>query len=71
MVTLSRHFEIAAQQLLSKSGDLVASISLAGQWDIEQTLERNNKGPEIMDACVHDLFQRQAQLQPDALAIRA
>jgi non-ribosomal peptide synthetase component F len=37
--------------------------------DWEQVQKWNSSCPEVIDACIHDLIHRRAELQPDAVAI--
>lgn len=71
MSAISRQFNHVAQQLLTDVERPMSDISVAGPWDLEQSMRRNSDAPEIVDACIHELVEKQAASRPNALAIRA
>jgi amino acid adenylation domain-containing protein len=71
LIGLCHQFGCVIKQLASQSDAPLHTVSLTGQWDIDQAMERNSHEPEIIDSCVHQLVERQAKERPDAPAIRA
>lgn len=66
----SHQFEHVVQQLSECSESELGALTVAGPWDLRKAIERNNEDPEILDTCVHRLFEDQVRIQPDAPAIQ-
>ncbi|TLD06610.1 uncharacterized protein PgNI_08015 [Pyricularia grisea] len=68
-------FEQAVDQLIERAqngrSDTLADLNLVSAAELDQFKAWNADDPEIVDACFHELFEKQARLRPDALAIRA
>ncbi|KAH8665275.1 hypothetical protein BGZ60DRAFT_540731 [Tricladium varicosporioides] len=65
------HFEAAARNLLLQPSSSLNELSLFGKKDIDQLIEWAGAPIPVKEACVHDLFQAQAGLQPFKQAIHA
>jgi amino acid adenylation domain-containing protein len=68
---LSHHFERVIQQLSTNDQMTIGTISLTGQWDIEQAINRAGEKLEVINSCLHHLIESQALKQPDSPAIQA
>ncbi|KAH0523778.1 hypothetical protein TsFJ059_008738 [Trichoderma semiorbis] len=66
---VSYQFEHVVQQLLNPGNKLIGDISVAGPWDLEQSLKANDDIPDIIDSCFHDLVDKQAIERPNSLAV--
>ncbi|UKZ82421.1 NRPS [Trichoderma virens FT-333] len=71
MKALSHQFNVVANQLVNESNDPLSSITISGEWDLEQAKEWNVENPEILDTCINSLIEKQARIRPDAPAICA
>ncbi|EAW20684.1 putative nonribosomal peptide synthase [Aspergillus fischeri NRRL 181] len=72
VTALSHQIDHVVQQLLKQDNKtLLAQVSVAGPWDLQQAFDRNQEEPEIVDACVHQLIEEQGRIRPDAPAVRA
>jgi amino acid adenylation domain-containing protein len=69
--TLSNHFDYTIQQLCTQQEMSLGEVALNGPRDLEQAIQLSGEAPEIVDACIHELIERQAQLQPHALAVES
>ncbi|KAL5349637.1 hypothetical protein ACLOAV_004667 [Pseudogymnoascus australis] len=49
----------------------LGSLSLTGDWDLEQVTEFNGEGAKTLRSCVHDIIAGHARTRPDAPAICA
>ncbi|RDW58708.1 hypothetical protein BP6252_13184 [Coleophoma cylindrospora] len=68
--TLSFQFEHIVQQLSQElTSQTVADIETISRRDREQILSWNANYPEVLDNCVHHIFESQATKQPNSLAI--
>ncbi|KAL4996439.1 hypothetical protein BDV10DRAFT_187095 [Aspergillus recurvatus] len=71
LVALGYQFEHIVQQLVTQdTTTTLADLSVSGPWDLEQAVSWNQHDPEIVDACFHELVEKQARIRPDAPAIR-
>ncbi|KAH8902238.1 acetyl-CoA synthetase-like protein, partial [Coniochaeta sp. PMI_546] len=68
---LSHHLNNVIQQLLTDPQKSVGAVSVSSAWDFARSVEYNGDPPDIVNACVHQLIEAQAQTRADALAIRA
>ncbi|GFP57382.1 nonribosomal peptide synthetase lcsA [Trichoderma asperellum] len=59
------------QLAAAASKDTLDSISLSSSWDLEHAVSMNGNNTEVIDACVHNLIERQAKIRPNAPAISA
>lgn len=68
---LLRHFAHAIQQMvsLSSGSDTLESITIVTEEDIEEIQSWNTHCPKRVEDCVHHLFEAEAALQPNSLAI--
>lgn len=67
---LSHHFQALLTQLTYASPDaLLGSLSPLSQRDIIQIKEWNKFTPPTEQVCIHELFQRQVERQPEAVAV--
>nr|POF13519.1 nonribosomal peptide synthetase dtxs1 [Quercus suber] len=66
---LTRHFAQVVQQLLSQDDRTLGTVSLAGDWDLQQAVEWNKIESEPVQACMHDLIAQQVSLDPEREAI--
>ena len=71
MTAITSQFNHVVQQLLSQGDSLLETVSVAGEWDLDEAYKLNTEDPEIVDKCIHELIEQQAVERPDALAIRA
>ncbi|RDL30479.1 uncharacterized protein BP5553_10357 [Venustampulla echinocandica] len=68
---LLTHFEVAARNLLLNPSSQLNEMSLFSENDIHQLMEWVGPPVETCEACVHDLFKTQAELNPSKQAIRS
>nr|POF13517.1 nonribosomal peptide synthetase easa [Quercus suber] len=66
---LTRHFAQVVQQLLPQDDRPLSTVSLAGDWDLQQAVEWNKIESEPVQACMHDLIAQQVSLDPEREAI--
>ncbi|GFP57378.1 nonribosomal peptide synthetase lcsA [Trichoderma asperellum] len=66
---LMHQFDHVVQQLLAQNDEPLVNVSVAGPWDLQQALQLNNKQPEIVQTCLHDLFAEHALRDPTHEAI--
>lgn len=66
---LTRHFDYVVQQLLSQDQRPLGDISLAGEWDLQQSLKWNTADSTPLETCVHELITEQAKRDPKHEAI--
>ncbi|KAK1624740.1 putative nonribosomal peptide synthase, partial [Colletotrichum phormii] len=72
VATLSHQFAHLVQQLGDAHKDEpLADINMAGPWDLQQAVERNNNQPEVVEDCVHHFIERHARNAPGSLAVSA
>lgn len=72
MNALAHHFNQVIQSLITKGSEPLSSISVAGQWDLDQALTWNRECfdlKERVSTCVHDLISKQADSAPDLPAL--
>ena len=62
-------FEHLLQQLCSDVAVPVFSIPLASQRDQAEIERWNSTAPKIVDDCVHQLFEKSVEAQPEAISI--
>ncbi|KAK1624738.1 hypothetical protein BDP81DRAFT_329459, partial [Colletotrichum phormii] len=61
-----------AQQLVKHQGHTrLQDITIAGPADLQKVLAWNTEETEVYDACLHQLFEKQAHLTPDAPAVHS
>ncbi|KAI2788152.1 hypothetical protein POX_e06164 [Penicillium oxalicum] len=71
---LAQHLQHLYLQLQATADDpsvRLADISHVSPSDLAEMLEWNKSVPESYQACVHELFEKRARMQPDAPAICA
>jgi amino acid adenylation domain-containing protein len=68
MEAVSHHVEHVIHQL-SEPKTTVGSISAAGPWDMERFVSTNGKVGEVVDNCVHHLFEEQVKQRPGVIAV--
>ncbi|PNP59081.1 hypothetical protein THARTR1_01329 [Trichoderma harzianum] len=68
---LFHHYEHVVQQLFQASGQPLNTIEVSGKWDLECAKRFNPEIPEIVDLCIHQMFENQALRRPTDLAIYA
>ncbi|UKZ82684.1 putative NRPS-like protein biosynthetic cluster [Trichoderma virens FT-333] len=68
---LFHHFEHVTQQLFQASDRPLSTIDVTGKWDLECAKRFNPEVPEIVDLCIHQMFENQALRRPTDLAICA
>lgn len=69
---LSYQFDHVAKQLFKEDETPLKSISISGPQDLAQAMKWNfENSTELIDTCFHTLFERQANIRPDAPAIFA
>ncbi|KAG9235149.1 hypothetical protein BJ875DRAFT_529770 [Amylocarpus encephaloides] len=68
---LLTHFEVAARKLLLHPYTKLSEISLFSEKDMKQLIQWTGPPVESTEACVHDLFKTQADLNPSNLAIHS
>nr|POF13484.1 nonribosomal peptide synthetase easa [Quercus suber] len=66
---LSRHFAYVVQQLLAQDERLVSTLSLTGEWDLQQAKEWNVADSTPIQTCVHKIIAQQATRNPEREAI--
>lgn len=69
--SLSNHFGHVIQQLTSGDTLSLQSISISSTYDLELAVAYNSDVPEVIDSCIHELIDKQAQIAPNAPAISA
>lgn len=66
------HFVRVFQHLSAQDASALRDVSMVGPRDIERAIAWSGQDPQLVDACVHEVIQRQAQHHsPDAMAIQA
>ena len=69
---LLQQFDYAFQTLSTGSGTrTLRDVAIFSQQDQQQVFEWNSHEPEVVDACVHEVFHNQVRLQPDMPAVCA
>ncbi|KAL7941558.1 non-ribosomal peptide synthetase [Trichoderma barbatum] len=68
---LFHHFEHVVQQLFQASDRPLSTVDATGKWDLECAKRFNPEVPEIVDLCIHQMFENQALRRPSDLAICA
>ena len=68
---LSHHFDHVTHQLLENINGTLGDISVAGPWDLQQAIRWNSETPKVINACIHELLEKQAAIRPDAPAVCA
>ncbi|KAL7934405.1 hypothetical protein V8C35DRAFT_327290 [Trichoderma chlorosporum] len=68
---LFHHFEHVVQQLFQASDRPLSAIDVTGKWDLGCAKKFNPEVPEIVDLCIHQMFENQALRRPTDLAICA
>ncbi|KAK7216380.1 hypothetical protein V2G26_004383, partial [Clonostachys chloroleuca] len=74
MVALAHHYERIVQQLLSQDDTKVGDLDIAGEWDLMKSMEYNSVESNtinVVDSCLHHLFEAQVKRQPHKVALRA
>ncbi|KAI9848835.1 MAG: NRPS [Sclerophora amabilis] len=72
MRSMLRQFEHVIWQLNDESTDTTLSeVDLFGPEDDRQVREWNRNYPEVLEACVREIFQKQVLARPDAPAVSA
>nr|POF13537.1 nonribosomal peptide synthetase easa [Quercus suber] len=66
---LSSHFAQAVQQLLTPDERPLSALSLAGEWDLQKSMEWNEMVTAPVEVCVHDLIAQRAAQSPDREAL--
>jgi amino acid adenylation domain-containing protein len=73
--SISHQFENAIAQLSTstQSQARLSDLSVSGTWDIQKAITWNerNSDLEVLDTCLHTLFEKQVSLRPDAMAVSA
>jgi amino acid adenylation domain-containing protein len=64
------HFAHVLDQLTAESDkQALAEVTLLTEQDRNQILKWNEREPEVLDACIHEIFQEQVAAQPTAPAV--
>jgi Non-ribosomal peptide synthetase modules and related proteins len=58
-------------QLALHSESVLDEVSVAGPTDLQRAVDNNREDPNIVDACIHQLVDKQASIRPTAPAIQA
>lgn len=68
---MAQHFQILLEGLLTYSERDVMQIPLLGEAEWQQTVRQEHAGGEIYatEYCLHQMFELQVQLRPDAIAV--
>jgi amino acid adenylation domain-containing protein len=66
---LSHHVDHVIQQLTTNTSAKLGSISASSPWDMERFVAANSKVNDVVEDCVHNLFEAQVKQRPDATAI--
>jgi non-ribosomal peptide synthetase component F len=64
--SMAHHFSHAVQQLVKNGSTLLGQTSLVSAQDMERIAQWNDKAPELVDECLHDVISREF---PDREAI--
>jgi amino acid adenylation domain-containing protein/thioester reductase-like protein len=69
IIALTNHLEHVFRQLLTLTDEPVQDISIAGPWDMEQSIHWDCANLSAANACVHDLVSARAAGNPGKEAI--
>ncbi|KAL7934147.1 hypothetical protein V8C35DRAFT_327127 [Trichoderma chlorosporum] len=69
ITALTYHLEHVTQQLAVQDSTLISEISVAGPWDLEESLKANSEVPDIINTCLHELIEKKAAERPSSPAI--
>ena len=69
--SLSHQFATLITQVADSPDMVVRELVYSSQWNFDTAVAWNGPNPQVVDSCVHHLFEEQARERPDELALYA